>query len=80
MYDGLAHDAFGNFLISGTEKPTVWGDDAGNRYPGANAGGGDRYPVEWEGLPLTMQVLDPSTKDEFGGCGFKDSYTGQMGG
>lgn len=70
-YVGLAHDKFGNFIISGTEKPTVWGDDSGKRYygPGANS---NRYPVEWEGIPLTMQVLDPTTKDEFGECAFKE--------
>jgi DNA repair protein RadD len=54
-YDGLANDRFGNFIISGTEKPTKFED-------------GD--PVEWEGMTLTMQVLDPTTMDDFGSCGF----------
>ncbi len=57
-YDGLAHDQFGNFIISGTEKPTKYDND------------GD--PIEWEGIPLTMEVLDPTTKDEFGECSFKE--------
>jgi DNA repair protein RadD len=57
VYDGLAYDSFGNFLISGTERPIKWE-------------GGD--PVLWEGETLTMQVLDPSNKDEFGECGFKE--------
>ena len=47
MYSGLAHDAFGNFIVSGTEKVT--------RYE-------DGEPVEWTGVPLTMEVLDPTTK------------------
>ena len=70
-YAGLAHDCFGNFIISGTEKPTVWEDDSGKRYYGAGIGG-DRHPCEWEGIPLTMEVLDPTTKDEFGECSFKE--------
>lgn len=57
-YAGLAHDVFGNFIISGTEKATVWDDDG--------------EPCEWEGIPLTMQVLDPTTKDDFGECAFKE--------
>ncbi|AUG84974.1 hypothetical protein MAELSTROM_55 [Pseudoalteromonas phage Maelstrom] len=57
MYAGLAHDAFGNFIVSGTEKVT--------RYE-------DGEPVEWEGVPLTMEVLDPTTKDDFGECSFKE--------
>lgn len=56
-YAGLAHDAFGNFLISGTEKAIAWEDGE---------------PVLWEGETLTMQVLDPTTMDEFGDCGFKE--------
>ncbi|AUR94121.1 helicase superfamily 1/2 ATP-binding domain protein [Vibrio phage 1.191.O._10N.286.52.B4] len=56
-YAGLAHDAFGNFLISGTEKAIAWEDGV---------------PVLWEGETLTMQVLDPTTMDEFGDCGFKE--------
>lgn len=56
-YAGLAHDEFGNFLISGSEKATRFEDGE---------------PVAWEGMPLTMQALDPSTMDEFGECGFKE--------
>jgi DNA repair protein RadD len=56
-YAGLAHDRFGNFIISGTEKATAYDDD-GN-------------PCEWFGKTLTMEVLDPTTKDEFGECSFK---------
>ncbi len=57
-YDGLAHDEFGNFIISGTEKAIRWDDE------------GD--PCAWEGIPLTMEVLDPTTKDDFGECSFKE--------
>lgn len=57
-YDGLAHDQFGNFIISGTEKITAYDDE------------GD--PCQWDGIPLTMEVLDPTTKDEFGECSFKE--------
>jgi len=57
-YAGLAHDVFGNFIISGTEKATAWDDEG--------------HACQWEGLPLTMQVLDPTTKDEFGECAFKE--------
>ena len=57
-YAGLAHDVFGNFIISGTEKATAWDDDG--------------HACQWEGIPLTMQVLDPTTKDEFGECAFKE--------
>ena len=57
-YSGLAHDAFGNFIISGTERPTAW-DDQG-------------VPCQWDGVPLMMEVLDPSTKDDFGECSFKE--------
>lgn len=57
-YAGLAHDVFGNFIISGTEKATAWDDDG--------------HACQWEGMPLTMQVLDPTTKDEFGECAFKE--------
>ena len=56
-YYGLAHDAFGNFLISGTERAVKFEDGE---------------PVLWEGETLTMQVLDPTTMDEFGDCGFKE--------
>ena len=57
-YAGLAHDVFGNFIISGTEKATAFDDE------------GD--PCEWMGKTLTMEVLDPTTKDEFGECSFKE--------
>lgn len=57
-YDGLAHDEFGNYLISGTEQPIAWDDDG--------------LPTKWHGEVLTMQVLDPSTKDDFGECSFKE--------
>ncbi len=57
-YDGLAHNRYGEFLISGTEKAIRF-DDENN-------------PIEWEGEPLTMQILDPSNKDEFGQIGFKE--------
>lgn len=57
-YAGLAHDVFGNFIISGTEKATAWDDDG--------------HACEWEGMPLMMQVLDPTTKDDFGECAFKE--------
>ena len=57
-YTGLAHDAFGNFIISGTEKAIAWDDE------------GD--PCQWEGMLLTMEVLDPTTKDDFGECSFKE--------
>jgi len=57
-YTGLCHDAFGNFIISGTEKVTAYDDE------------GDA--CQWDGIPLTMEVLDPTTKDEFGECSFKE--------
>jgi DNA repair protein RadD len=57
-YAGLAHDRFGNFLISGTEKALAF-DDEGEA-------------CEWMGKTLTMEVLDPTTKDEFGECSFKE--------
>lgn len=57
-YAGLAHDSFGNFLISGTERPVKFNDE--------------NEPVLWEGETLTMQVLDPTTMDDFGDCGFKE--------
>lgn len=52
IYDGVAHDAFGNFLIPGTERATRY-DDEGNA-------------CEWDGEVMTMTVMDPSQKDEFG--------------
>lgn len=57
-YDGLAHDEFGNYLISGSEQAIAFDAD-GN-------------PTKWIGEVLTTQVLDPSNKDEFGECGFKE--------
>lgn len=57
-YAGLAYDAFGNFLISGTERAVKWNDEG--------------EPCLWEGEPLTIQVLDPTTMDDFGECGFKE--------
>lgn len=47
----LKHDRFGNFLVSGTEKVTRWADGE---------------PCEWDGEVMTMTVVDPSQKDEFG--------------
>lgn len=58
MYKGLAHDRYGNFLISGTEEPTEY--DA------------DGKPCEWRGETLMMHVIDPSNKDEFGEFGLKE--------
>lgn len=58
MYAGLAHDRFGNFLVSGTER--VIATDA------------DGDPCEWDGMVLTTRVLDPSTKDDFGDCDSKE--------
>jgi len=58
MYDGLAHDRFGNFLVSGTER--VVATDA------------DGDPCEWDGMVLTTRVMDPSTKDDFGDCDSKE--------
>lgn len=57
IYAGLAHNIHGNLLISGSEKVVRYNED--------------REPCEWEGIELTMEVLDPSTKDDFGDCGFK---------
>lgn len=56
-YIGMTHDRFGNFLIAGTEKQV-----------GINSMG----EPEFDGQVLTMDVLDPSNKDEFGDCGFKE--------
>lgn len=58
VYAGLAHDRFGNFLVSGTER--VVATDA------------DGDPCEWDGMVLTTRVIDPSTKDEFGDCDSKE--------
>ena len=58
MYTGLAHDRFGNFLVSGTER--VVATDA------------DGDPCEWDGMVLTTRVMDPSTKDDFGDCDSKE--------
>ena len=66
IYDGVAHDRYGNFLVPGTERVTVWGDEYGNRYYGQDASGAGRKPCEWDGEVMTMKVKDPSRKDEFG--------------
>lgn len=66
IYEGVAHDRYGNFLVPGTERVTVWGDEYGNRYYGQDASGGGRKPCEWDGEVMTMKVKDPSRKDEFG--------------
>lgn len=58
MYTGLAHDRFGNFLVSGTER--VVATDA------------DGDPCEWDGMVLTTRVMDSSTKDDFGDCDSKE--------
>lgn len=52
IYDGVAHDQFGNFLVPGTERATRY-DAEGNA-------------CEWDGEVMTMKVKDPSRKDEFG--------------
>lgn len=52
MYDGLKHDRFGNFIISGTERPVRMGSD-------------DEV-AEWDGVIMTMNIIDPTEKDEFG--------------
>lgn len=62
-YDGVAHDRYGNFIIPGTERPTAWKDDLGNRYMGHADG---REPCEWDGAIMTMQILDSTQVDEFG--------------
>lgn len=63
IYDGVAHDRYGNFLIPGTERPTRFieaeEDIAGKRTK-------IQIPVEWDGEVMTMKVKDPSRKDEFG--------------
>lgn len=66
IYEGVAHDRYGNFLVPGTERVTVWGDEYGNRYYGQDASGTGRKPCEWDGEVMTMKVKDPSRKDEFG--------------
>lgn len=57
IYDGVAHDRFGNFLIPGTERATRFVDGEA---------------VEWDGEVMTMKVVDPSQKDEFGDVMTKD--------
>jgi DNA repair protein RadD len=52
IYDGVAHDQFGNFLVPGTERATRY--DAEGK------------ACEWDGEVMTMKVKDPSRKDEFG--------------
>lgn len=63
IYEGVAHDRYGNFLIPGTERPTRFieaeEDIAGKRTK-------IQIPVEWDGEVMTMKVKDPSRKDEFG--------------
>ncbi len=58
QYFGLMHDSEGYFLIAGTERVTKWDNE--------------RNPIEWDGERLTMQIEDPTQKDEFGDCGFID--------
>ena len=52
IYEGVAHDRYGNFLVPGTERATRY-DAEGNA-------------CEWDGEVMTMKVKDPSRKDEFG--------------
>lgn len=52
IYDGVAHDQFGNFIVPGTERAT--------RYDA------EWNACEWDGEVMTMKVKDPSRKDEFG--------------
>lgn len=63
IYEGVAHDRYGNFLVPGTERPTRFieaeEDIAGKRTK-------IQIPVEWDGEIMTMKVKDPSRKDEFG--------------
>ncbi len=56
QYFGLMHDSEGYFLIAGTERATRYDENG--------------QPVEWQGERLTMQVEDPTVKDEFGECGY----------
>lgn len=58
MYTGLAHDRFGNFLVSGTERVVATDAEVG--------------ACEWDGMVLTTRVMDPSTKDDFGDCDSKE--------
>lgn len=58
IYAGLKNDRFGNFLISGTEQAIAFDDEG--------------LPSEYTGEVLTMQILDPQNKDEFGECGVKE--------
>ena len=51
IYDGVAHDRFGNFIVPGTERATRFVDGEA---------------VEWDGEIMTMKIQDPSRKDEFG--------------
>lgn len=50
-FAGLRHNRAGNFLVPGSEVVSRWQDGE---------------PVEFEGKELTMQILDPSTMDDFG--------------
>lgn len=52
IYDGVAHDQFGNFLVPGTERATRYDSEG--------------HACEWDGEVMTMKVKDPSRKDEFG--------------
>ena len=58
IYDGLAHDEFGNFIISGMEEAIAF-DEEGN-------------PTKWVGPVMTMVITDPSVQDEFGDYGTKE--------
>lgn len=58
IYAGLKNDRYGNFLISGTEQAIAFDDEG--------------LPSEYTGEVLTMQILDPQNKDEFGECGVKE--------
>lgn len=51
IYDGVAHDRFGNFIVPGTERATRFADGEA---------------VEWDGEIMAMKIQDPSRKDEFG--------------
>lgn len=52
IYDGVAHDRFGNFLVPGTEREMRYDEEG--------------HACEWDGEVMTMKVKDPSRKDEFG--------------
>lgn len=50
-FAGLAHDAFGNFIVAGTQVPSKWADG---------------QPIEWTGTPLMIEIKNPMEVDEFG--------------